>query len=708
MRIFKSFLILFFVALAALPQASAYAQTLNEKPDQLVHIRLLPERGQIKAGEELLIGIEQVITPDWHTYWKNPGDSGTETRIEWTLPDGFEVSEIQWPTPHKLPYGPLLNYGYEDNVVLMQKIIAPQNIPEGEITLSADIEVLVCKETCIPEYGTYTLKLNGAESDLEDNTAFLSFAQTRIPQHTDQSVSYHEAQNDFVLSLKMNEDEIMAIDPATLTFFPEDWGLIENTAPVRASFEDNIITLKQTRGERLLSEIKTSDGSIQGVLSYKTTSGKPKSYAFTAIKAPVSFGKAIHPNMGFTIAKAILFAIIGGLILNLMPCVFPVLSIKALSLVKIADKHPSLARLHGLSYTAGVVLSFTTIAAILLILKSIGMEIGWGFQLQNPTVIAFLTYLLFLIGLNLIGFFEIAARISNFGGRLTQNTSGPLNSFFTGILASIVAAPCTAPFMAAAIGFALTQPTFVNLAIFASLGLGLALPYLLLSFIPAFQHALPKPGAWMQTFKQFLSFPMFLSVIWLIWVLSQQSGPTGVLEILIGLATLTFAIWLLKHVPENKIAKPIVIIIAATSLAITAIMGIKSPAPNENRIIAEEAVERFGEVYTPEKLEALLAGDDPVFVEMTAAWCITCKANHAIAINTTHTRELFKNNNVRYLIGDWTNQDPTITQYLNQYERNGVPLYVYYAARNTQTGERPEPQILPQLLKPSIFNEYIQ
>ena len=388
-----------------------------------------------------------------------------------------------------------------------------------------------------------------------------------------------------------------------------------------------------------------------------------------------------------------------------MPCVFPVLSIKALSLVKTADKHPNQAKLHGLAYTAGVVLSFVGIAALLLTLKAAGAEIGWGFQLQNPTVIAFLAYLLFLISLNLGGFFDIGGRFTNAGNKLTQGSS-LTNSFFTGILATIVAAPCTAPFMAAAIGFALTQSAFVNLTVFAALGFGLALPYLLLSFIPALRHILPKPGAWMETFKQFLAFPMLLSAVWLVWVLSQQSGPTGVLEILTGMTLLTFGIWLFKHKPAKAPQKYLILGLGILSIFGALVLGIKEPHSAENPAISDET-QQFGEVFSPEKLETLLAGKDPIFVEMTAAWCITCKVNHAVAINTKATRNLFKDQNVQYLIGDWTNQDPVITQYLNDYGRNGVPLYVYYGPKNKETEERPKPVILPQILNPGIINDVI-
>ncbi|MEM6781925.1 MAG: thioredoxin family protein, partial [Pseudomonadota bacterium] len=328
-----------------------------------------------------------------------------------------------------------------------------------------------------------------------------------------------------------------------------------------------------------------------------------------------------------------------------------------------------------------------------------GAQIGWGFQLQNPIVVGGLAYLLFIIGLNLMGYFEFGQGMGNVGNKLTQG-NGLGSSFFTGILATLVATPCTAPFMAGAIGFALTQPAIVNLAVFAALGLGLALPYLALSFAPALQKVMPKPGAWMNTFKQALAFPMFAGAIWLVWVISKQAGPTGVLQILTGMGVIGFGIWL-WGVTKSKAAKAFTLLL----FAISAFMLVMPTAQMVDSAAVSEEAKEFGEVFTPETLNTLLAeSDDPVFVEMTAAWCITCKVNHATSINIPSTKKAFAENNVQYLIGDWTNQDPEITKFLNSFGRNGVPIYVYYAARNAQTGQRPEAQVLPQILTPGSLS----
>jgi len=681
---------------------SAIAQETSTN-ENLVQIRLLAEHGTVSGGDEIWVGIEQSIAPHWHTYWVNPGDSGTITKADWKLPAGSSISNIEWPTPKRLPYGPLMNYGYEENVALLQKLKLPQDIPEGTITLSADIELLVCKEECIPEYGTYTLTLNGEQSATENNAAYFEAALSKLPIEADWKAEFHQDDNSFKLDVTLPVDIASDIKPETLAFFPIDWGLIENAKPQSALLNDNTLSFTQSKGERNYKDLETS----KFLVTHINNEGRQNSFKITATSKATESAVAITPALeqsetGITIGKALLLALLGGIILNLMPCVFPVLSIKALSLVKIADEHPNLAKLHGLAYTAGVILSFLVIAGALLILKSAGAQIGWGFQLQNPIVVGGLAYLLFIIGLNLMGYFEFGNGLGNVGNKLTQG-QGLNGSFFTGVLATLVATPCTAPFMAGAIGFALTQPAIVNLAVFAALGLGLALPYLALSFAPALQKIMPKPGAWMNTFKQALAFPMFFAAIWLVWVLSKQAGPTGVLQILIGMGVIGFAIWL-WGVTKGKAAKAFTLIL----FVIAAFMLIMPTAQMSDTKTGEQTKE-FGEVFSPEKLETLLAeSDDPIFVEMTAAWCITCKANHAIAINIPPTKKAFTENNVRYLIGDWTNQDPEITKYLNSFGRNGVPIYVYYAARNAQTGQRPKAQVLPQILTPGSLSKLFE
>ncbi len=670
----------------------------ESKPDQYVKIRLLPERNVVRGGDDIMIGIEQSIYPGWHTYWINPGDSGAAPRIEWALPDGSSIGDIHWPAPDKIPYGPLMNFGYSDNVILLQKLSLPKDIPVGPITLTARVEILVCKDICIPEFGEYELVLNDPLAPKEDNNAYLMAAQRKLPVPVPWNAAYDVQGENVVLKLETGSAAILEnIEPGSFDFFPVEWGLISNPGKMKMEIRGGDLILTQLKGERSLNELN----SVPSVLAFTNSAGERQAVSFIAAHGDIARVKTASAASG--LVKALLLALLGGLILNLMPCVFPVLSIKALSLAKAAEKEAAHVRLSGLSYTAGVVLSFVAIAAGLIALKSAGAGIGWGFQLQDPLVVALLAYLLFIIGLNLTGVFEISGHFGTLGDRLTQGT-GLTSAFFTGVLATLVATPCTAPFMAAAVGYALIQPAFVALSIFAALGLGLALPYLILSFVPALQRVLPKPGAWMETFRQFLAFPMFASSVWLVWVLSQQTDAMGLLHILIGLVMLAFGFWLLNHSPGKITARSIVQILAA--LAFLSAAALLPFGDKKNEPARVESLS-FGEEYSPARLANLLLSDEPVFVEMTAAWCITCKVNHAVAINTQEIKSLFAKKNIRYLVGDWTNYDESITDYLNSYGRSGVPIYVYYGPRDIVTGERPEAKLLPQILTPGIVAEAV-
>jgi len=703
-------LILLIFSVFLLPTTLSYAQNAHPdgnaaQPDRYVKFRLLPERGQVKPGEEIWIGIEQSIYPHWHTYWKNPGDSGSSPRVMWNLPQGFKVGDVLWPAPKKISFGPLLNYGYEDHAILLQKLTVPEELPEGPLTLTADIEVLVCKVECIPEFGTYELTLNGPDAASENNEAYLKAALAQVPGASDWDASYYENNGELVLKIDLPEQNIFSsLDESSIALIPEDWGIVKNTAAPGAEVLEHKLILTQERGERPLKDIKSLNGlisyEVDGIQLARAFTAKP--IATTALSS-TNNGQSAAPQTasGIGFLEAVLYAFLGGLILNLMPCVFPVLSIKALSLVKIAEKEKSLARRHGYAYTLGVVLSFLAIAGLLIVLQAAGAQIGWGFQLQNALVVSLLAYLLFIIGLNLSGFFEFHLGASNLGQKLTQG-NGLKSSFFTGILATLVATPCTAPFMAGAIGFALTQSALVSLIIFGSLGFGLAAPYLVLAVSPATQRYLPKPGAWMDVFKQFLAFPMFASAAWLFWVAIRQTGATHALSLALGATLIAFAIWLFKRKPASAPAKFILRLLALVLLGLSILMPVGSVSMSESHAENMENSLAFGEPYSKEKLAKLLEGDEPVFVEMTADWCITCKANHAVAINITATKELFREKKIRYLIGDWTNQDPEITKFLKSYGRSGVPIYVYYAPPKGTGKSRPDPVILPQILTPGI------
>lgn len=700
-------LALMFLAFSAPGLAAAQA------PGPYVALKIIPEKNTVVAGQTLRVAVEQTITPNWHTYYLNPGDSGAEPRITWTLPEGMQAGMLRWPAPERIPYAGLMNYGYAGSVTLVQELKAPQTLPDGPLTLTAEIEVLVCNDICIPETSTHTLVLNDATQEPVDNTATINAIIEAMPRDSGITATYHENGKDLVVTITHeSEDGFAELDPSSVAFFPGEWGLILNAQETRVTTPDaKTIIINHQRDERDLADTpnfstlltyKNKDGSKHSYITSTTPSATPP----VVTDAPVVVESAITPEtIGF--AQALLFALLGGLVLNLMPCVFPVLSLKALKLIDLQSKGHGTAALHGVTYTAGILLSFAAIAGAMLAIKAVGGDAGWGFQLQNPFVILSLAYLLFIIGLSLSGLFEISGSFVGTGAGLTRK-GGLTGTFFTGVLATLVATPCTAPFMAGALGYALLQPAPIALGIFLMLGFGLALPYLLLSVVPGLAKLLPKPGAWMVTFREMLAFPMYAAAAWMVWILSMQSSTESVMWALSGMVAIAFAIWAIKHRPKHGAMKIIVAIIVLLALLFAATPFLNKTLLQEPSAAtqASTANTMSDEAYTPTRLNELLATDRPVFVYMTAAWCITCKVNEKVALHNAATIELFQSKNVAVLKGDWTRMNPDITKYLKDYGRNGVPLYVYYAPAELG-GKRPAPVVLPQILTPGIVADAV-
>lgn len=700
----------------ALPLSSAQAQL---EPERYTRVEIKAEKEQVTAGETITVATTIYLESDWHVYWLNPGDSGLPVIINWKKPEGFEFSDIMWPTPDKISYEILANYGYYNEVTLLQTLEVPENFAGGEVRLDATIDMLVCNDICIPESSNITLTLNADSPIYITSDARINEAKEKLPTQIDGDLNNAftftevEINGEKTLRLQLRKQDLPADITEQLSnveFFPENLGIISHISEPSVKSEDDQIIIEHKRGDQPLPEM------IQGLLVIKSKikgsnigyQVKIKNNIDESQTSPDENTAPTEQNSGTETMKdtsiepdvtwisALYLAFFGGILLNLMPCVFPVLSIKALSLIKLDATKQKQARIQGVAYAAGVILSFIAIGGLLVLLRNAGNAIGWGFQLQNPMVIAVLAYLLFAIGLNLIGFFELGTRISNIGGRFA-NSNSVNGSFFTGVLATIVATPCTAPFMGAAMGFAITQSATVSLSVFALLGFGMAAPYLLLSFIPAFRRALPKPGPWMEVFKQFLAFPMFASSIWLIWVLNNQAGPTALITFLLGLLSITFAVWLTHHSKNNSknIILKMMIIIFALVIPLATVTMFHTKPEVENKTASKDL---FYEIFTQEKLAAALQTNQPVFVELTADWCITCKFNHSVAINIESTKTIIEDKNIIFLQGDWTNKNEEITEYLASFKRNGVPLYVYYAKPDPETMRRPPPEVLPQIL----------
>lgn len=693
-----------------------------------VQTRIVPEFSSVRPGQTLTLAIDQEIAEHWHVYWKNPGDSGEALSVTWTLPPGFSAGDMQWPVPSRIPIGPLLNYGYSDHVTFLTDITVP-DVSGESVPVKAELAWLVCEEICVPEATTidFTLPVakDGEEPQATDPDLFRQ-ARAAMPESADWPGMVEERDGMLQLNFTLDDAASAELKAATaIEFFPDEWGIILNAAPQDNRVEDRTLELHLSRDTRELQEL---GGQITGLVAY--TSGTDGKKA-VRVQLPVAASPAVMERLAretlseesgtrphikpITLWQALSLALLGGLVLNLMPCVFPVLSMKALSLVKMSAQEQAHAVTHGIMYTCGILVSFSLIAAALMTLQAAGNQIGWGFQMQNPVVVLLLAYLLFLMGLNLSGMFEIgSSRVANLGSKLSQ-TKGYAGSFFTGMLATVVATPCTAPFMGAAMGYAVTQSPLTALSIFIALGTGLALPYLLLTVLPPLRRALPRPGHWMETFRQFLAFPLYASTAWLVWVYGQQiEGVYGILLAGLGLVFIALGIWIWKNAPQRQPARTFVhgTAVASLALAVTiAGLSMVKPIKTESAENAAQAVsmQHAGnwKPYSRATLDDALKGNDPVFVNMTASWCITCKVNERVALAVDDTQRIFSDQKVLYLIGDWTNQNPEVTAYLSSYGRTGVPLYVYYGSRDLTTNQRPEPVVLPQLLTPGLIADIV-
>lgn len=690
------------------------------------HVRMsaIPAQNQIEGGDMVSVMIRQEIDPDWHTYWINPGDSGMAPNIRWTMPDGFALEgDMLWPVPKRIAYAGLVNFGYEGTVTMIQDIAAPDILPDGPLNFTANVEILVCKDICIPEFKTLSFTLNDPAQPLIDRSDDLGPVWNDLPTAVNWPATYREEDGDLVIDITSTAPSLWnGAQLTSFAVFPVEWGITRNPAMLYiTAFDGREITMRIARDTRPLSEVSDidivlgydrPDGGTGGVAltlspdpAQQSSSTPPAIQAGAEKKSP-NGGNGSAANIEISLIQALLFALIGGVLLNLMPCVFPILSMKALSLVQLQGKDRAAAVGSGVAYTAGIMISFAAVGGALLALKGGGENLGWGFHLQNPVITLFLAYLLFVIGLNLSGLFELRGGFANIGAELSRK-KGWQGSFFTGVLATLVATPCTAPFMAGALGFALVAPVAVAMAVFLMLGLGLALPYLAVSLSPALAAALPRPGPWMVRFREFLAFPMYGAAAWLVWVLAQQAGAGAIMWALAGMVAMAFAIWLLAHRPERGRARIALTVIAALALIFTAMPLLDSrilhmPALSEGR--AGIVAEPFTQALYAEALD----GDEPLFLYMTAAWCITCKANERVAIYTEDTAQLFARHGVRVISGDWTTMNPEITDFLRSHGRSGVPLYVYHASRDPGSGTRPDPVILPQILTPAIIAQTIE
>ncbi len=678
---------------------STYVYAFDNGEDQKVEARLISEVQTVQAGQSFYVAIQQIITPNWHTYWKNPGDSGLATTIEWQLPDNTEVSDIYWPTPQPYQVGSLTNYGYSDEVLLLTKITPPETLSAGSVLdIQAKVNWLACEEICIPESATLSLSLPVTDQPIFKSRHAKKFDETRkkLPKENTAEAEIDLTNDQMTLVIRPVSTLIDQETIQNAYFFNDDGITVAHEGKQDFNIDNDELRITLKNGDVTLKH----EQYLTGDLALTTQKGRQSFKIKAQGQAPKTITSSNQAKSGFIqIATAAFFAFLGGLALNLMPCVFPVLSMKALSLVKHAHsedkKH---VRMGGIFYLIGVLTTFTALAIFIITLRAAGEKVGWGAQLQSPTFVLVTAYVLFIIGYALTGAVSFGNSFMGIGSKWTQR-HGLAGSFFTGVLAVVVATPCTAPLMGAAIFFAFTQPWYISLLVIQMLGLGLALPYVILTFSPRLLSLFPKPGIWMESFKQFLAFPMFGATIWLVWVLSQQAGSTGVLLSLSGIGFIAFGLWIYgtlshdRHKGAWHIFK-IVIALIFILIALSFTQTIRMAEPYESQITHSD--QKNWDVFSPENLAQARAENKPVFVNMTAAWCITCLANERIALSSDNVKNLFKEKDITYLKGDWTNHDPVITSYIKSFGRSGVPLYVYYPPAG-------EGVVLPQLLTPDLL-----
>jgi thiol:disulfide interchange protein DsbD len=660
---------------------------------------LVTDAAALRPGEPFDVALRLTMDPGWHSYWRNPGDSGLPTEIAWTLPPGFEADPVRWPYPERIEVTPFVSYGYSDEVLLPVRITPPAELSAGEVTLEGKATWLICADVCLPAEGEVRLTLPVGEGSAADAGAAVAMeaARARLPlESRDWSVRAEAEAEGYHLHVAPPPGWSGGLDGAY--FFADTAAVVQHAAPQRVERKDEGYLLYVPRSEYARAPAARLSGVLVAPEGATFADGRRALAVDVPVVQTASAAATSEASASLGFGLTLLLAFLGGLLLNLMPCVFPILSIKILGFARGRADEPATIRRHGLVFGLGVLVSFAVLAGLLLALREAGEEVGWGFQLQNPWIVAALALLMFGIGLNLAGVYEFGLRLASAGGRLDRH-EGLGGAFLSGVLATVVATPCAAPFMGAALGAALTRPTPLAVLVFLTLGLGMALPYVLLSLFPGWLGRLPRPGAWMETLRQALAFPMFLTAVWLVWVFGVQTGLNGAALLLVAFTLVGLAAWLVGRWGTHVVTRRQRVVTRATAalavlLAVAAVGG---------AIRQEPAAPSVGEVesglwapYEPAVVARLVADGQPVFVDFTAAWCLSCQANKAVALSTGAVERAFDEKGVARFRADWTNRDPVITAALEAFGRSGVPLYVLYP------GGGAAPRVLPEILTPGL------
>jgi thiol:disulfide interchange protein DsbD len=723
MSLRKLFAVLPALVIALLLGAALLPVGAKADPVQTGHIEveLVSQEAGAAPGSTVYVALRQKIQPGWHTYWRNPGDAGDATRIVWTLPAGWTAGDIVWPTPEKSRVGPLLDFAYTGEVLLPVPISVPANAQVGSVvTLKAAAAFLVCEQVCVPEDAVVTLTLPvvaGVPGPDPKWAAKVADTLAKAPKPAGLKAVF-ELQGS-VLKLAVTGAPLKGADMSGAFFYPYSGKVIEHPPEQAIERGPEGLTLSLTPGYDF-TQAEAKPTELAGVLALNGAA-----YEITATPGAIPVGagglgtppaapaKAHGSTDGASLGLplAVAFAFIGGLILNLMPCVFPILSMKAASLT--AHAHDAgKTRVQGLAFLAGVVVTFLVLAGLLIAVRAGGAAVGWGFQLQSPAVVAGLALLMLLVALNMSGVFEVGASVQGVASGAGGNGIG--GSFLTGALAVLVAAPCTAPFMAGALGYALTQPPLLSLAVFLGLALGFAAPFVILAFVPALLGRLPRPGPWMDVLKKGLAFPMYATAAWLAWVFSQQTGGVPLAMMFAAAVLIAFAAWLYGLAQARGAlgkSQVVPLVIALASLVgVIALVWIAARGEAQPNVIYDERPPAANaaspgltsEAWSPEKVKTLQAEGKVVMVDFTADWCVTCKVNEGTALKGQRLVDAFKASDAVLLRADWTKRDATIAAALAEHGRAGVPLYLVYPKGSG------EPVILPQLLTEGLVIEAVE
>jgi thiol:disulfide interchange protein DsbD len=693
--------------LCALAFQAAHGRALRV---QSVSVELLAERAAVTPGEPLRIGLAIRHDPHWHTYWRNPGDSGLPTTLELTLPEGVRAGPIEWPVPDRIPVGPLVNFGYEGDLLLPLTLSVPASLAGDLLRIAGRAQWLMCKDVCIPGEADLVLELpvaRGASAARSAAAAAFEAAQARLPGPAIMSEGALGTR-----SVRLAFDPPGGGTPSRVAWFPYAEGLIDNPAPqalARVEHQGRVRYVLEARlAEGVDAAAVRKAGLFEGPSGVLVVDGRgvelrvesvaalPEGRAIAAEPAPAAAGRGagLHAGDAGSLVAAILLGLGGGLILNLMPCVFPVIGLKVLGFASHDRDDPAAARGHALAFAAGVVAAFWVLAGVLFALRAGGEAVGWGFQLQSPIFVTAMALLFVAIGLNLSGVYEVGVSLTRLG-ESGGGSQRPMASIGSGVLAVLVATPCTAPLMGGALGYTLGRPLAEGFAVFTAIGVGMAVPYLLLGLNPSWMRWLPRPGRWMQTLREVLSFPMYATAAWLSWVLAQQSGVDAVLMLGLGAVLIALAAWVVGRFAQGRASASWGAWCLAAAIAIGGVWTAWPPVAASTEGAARVAGDAW-EPWSEARVVEAHGKGQPVLVDFTAAWCVTCQANKKLVLQREPVVAALAARGVLRLRADWTRRDPAITAALARFGRNGVPLYLLYLPG------RPDPVVLPELLTPGI------